>query len=97
MKRLYFDTPRSFTEYFNERTKEITDHIFNCVREGIEEKKKNILLFEVEVEGNEYMFDISLPKKEWVKALEGCLAHYEELNAEDECIDTYLLIQKLKS
>lgn len=95
MKRLYFDTAKAFTDYFNVRTRETTDHIFQTVKEGIENKKKNVQLFEIEVEGNEFFFEISLPKKEWKKALEGCLAHYEELNAEDECIDTYLLLKSL--
>jgi hypothetical protein len=95
MKKLQFTNSKEFTDYFNVRTREVTDTIFRTVKEGIEKKKKSIQLFEIEVEGTEFLLEVSLSKKEWKKALEGCLSHYEELNAGDECIDTYLLLKQL--
>jgi hypothetical protein len=41
-------------------------------------------------------FEISLPKKEWITALENCLKHYEEWEHSDDAIDTFLLLKTLK-
>ena len=71
------------------------------IREGIEDamsrKKKTALLFEIEMDGMDTAFEISLTSKEWITALENCLRHYEEWEMGDEAIDTYLLIKQLKS
>jgi hypothetical protein len=59
-------------------------------------KKKTALLFEIELDGMDTSFEISVTSKEWVTALENCLKHFEEWEMGDDAIDTYLLIKQLK-
>jgi hypothetical protein len=96
MRKLQIESLQELNEIFKQRTKEMT----NAIREGVEEAvkggKKTALLFEIEIEGMDTSFEISITTKEWVVALENCLKHYEEWEMSDEAIDTYLLIKTIK-
>jgi len=74
----------------------MTNNIQQGIKEAFDNKKKTAMLFEIQIEGLENSFEISLPIKEWIVALENCLKHYEEWEMSDEAIDTYLLIKELK-
>lgn len=96
MRKLQIEDLQELEAIFREKSVDMT----NTIREGIEEafnnKKKTAMLFEILIEGVDNSFEISLPRKEWVIALENCLKHYTEWEMSDEAIDTWQLIQKLK-
>lgn len=97
MKKLQIESLKELENIFKKKSVSMT----NNIREGIQEakinKKKTAILFEIDVQGLDANFEISLRSKEWIPALENCLKHYEEWGMGDEAIDTYLLIKELKA
>ena len=96
MKRLEIDSLDELEAMFREKSVEMTDAIKESIQEAYDGKKKTALLFEIQIEGVESAFEISITKKEWIIALENCLKHYEEWEHSDDAIDTFLLIKTLK-
>jgi hypothetical protein len=96
MKRLEIDSLDELEAMFREKSVEMTDAIKQSIQEAYDAKKKTALLFEIQIEGVESAFEISITKKEWIIALENCLKHYEEWEHSDDAIDTFLLIKSLK-
>ena len=96
MRKLQIESLEEIESIFREKTLDMTTNIRDSIQEAINKKKKTALLFEIEMDGMDTSFEISLTSKEWITALENCLKHYEEWEMGDEAIDTYLLIKELK-
>jgi hypothetical protein len=96
MKKLHIESLDELEAMFREKTVEMTDAIKESIQEAYDGNKKTALLFEIQIEGVESAFEISITKKEWIIALENCLKHYEEWKHSDDAIDTFLLIKTLK-
>lgn len=96
MRKLQIESLQELEQIFREKSVDMTNNIKEGIEEAMKNKKKTALLFEIEIEGVDSAFEISLTSKEWVTALENCLKHYEEWEMSDEAIDTYLLIKELK-
>lgn len=96
MRKLQIESLEELESIFREKTLDMTTNIRDSIQEAINKKKKTALLFEIEMDGMDTSFEISLTSKEWITALENCLKHYEEWEMGDEAIDTYLLIKELK-
>jgi len=96
MKKLLFISTEEFSEYFKGKSPELTNAIVHAIREAFMFHKKSADVFQISFEENDNVFEISLPSKEWVTALENCLRHYEEWEMGDDAIDTYLLIKEIK-
>ena len=97
MKKLQIESMQDLETIFKERSVEMTTNIRDSIQEALKKKKKTALIFEIEVEGLESSFEVSLTHKEWISALENCLKHYEEWEMGDDAIDTYLLLKELKA
>lgn len=96
MRKLQIESLQELEQIFREKSVDMTNNIKEGIEEAMKNKKKTALLFEIEIEGVDNAFEISLTSKEWVTALENCLKHYGEWEMSDEAIDTYLLIKELK-
>lgn len=96
MRKLEIESLDELEAMFREKTIEMTDNIKNSIQEAVNAKKRVAQLFEIQIEGVEGSFEISLSKKEWITALENCLRHYEEWEHSDDAIDTFLLLKTLK-
>ena len=96
MKKLKIDSLEELENIFREKSEDMTTAIRDSIQEALEKKKKTAVLFEIEIEGMENVFEISLSSKEWSIALENCLRHYQEWEMADDAIDTWQLIQKIK-
>ncbi len=96
MRKLQIESLQELEQIFREKSVDMTNNIKEGIEEAMKNKKKTALLFEIQVEGLENIFEISLTSKEWIIALENCLKHYEEWEMSDEAIDTYLLTKELK-
>lgn len=96
MRKLQIEDLQELEAIFRERSVDMTNNIQQGIKEAFDNRKKTAMLFEIQIEGLENSFEISLPIKEWIVALENCLKHYEEWEMSDEAIDTYLLIKELK-
>lgn len=96
MKQLHFDSSYAFAEFFKEKSPEVTNMIVHAIREAVQFQKKTAKLFEMTIETEDSVFEISLPRNQWIVALENCLSHYEEWGMSDDAIDTWQLIQQVK-
>jgi hypothetical protein len=96
MRKLQIDSLEELEAIFREKTISMTDTIRESIQEAFTANKKTAVLFEIEIEGTEPSFEISITVKEWIIALENCLKHYVEWEMADEQIDTYLLIKNIK-
>ena len=94
---LHFNSAEEFANLFKRKDKEVTDAIVKSVSEAIQQRKKTADLFEVSFEEAEVAYSISLPRVEWPVALQSCLDHYHALNLTDEQIDTWKLLEIVKS
>jgi len=97
MRKLQIESLEQLEGIFREKSVDMTNNIREGIEDAMSRKKKTALLFEIEMDGMDTAFEISLTSKEWITALENCLRHYEEWEMGDEAIDTYLLIKQLKS
>jgi hypothetical protein len=96
MRKLEIEDLQELEQIFREKSVDMTNNIREGIEEAMKSGKKTALLFEIEMEGIDTSFEISLTSKEWIIALENCLKHYEEWEMSDEAIDTFLLIKELK-
>jgi hypothetical protein len=96
MKRLEIESLEELEAMFKEKSVEMTTTIKESIQEAYNGKKKTALLFEIQIDGVDSAFEISVTKKEWIVALENCLRHFEEWEMSDDAIDTFLLIKTLK-
>ena len=96
MRKLEIESLEQLESIFRERSVDMTNNIREGIEEAMKNKKRTALLFEIEMDGMDTTFEISLTSKEWITALENCLKHYSEWEMGDEAIDTYLLIKELK-
>ena len=96
MRKLEIEDLQESEQIFREKSVDMTNNIREGIEEAMKSGKKTALLFEIEMEGIDTSFEISLTSKEWIIALENCLKHYEEWEMSDETIDTFLLIKELK-
>ena len=96
MRKLEIQSLEELEDLFKEKTVDMTNNIKESIEEAMLAKKKTAMLFEIQAEGLDTSFEISITTKEWLTALENCLKHYEEWHMVDDAIDTWQLIQKLK-
>lgn len=98
MKNLVFKSHKDFDLYLNskegvvEESKNIVKEIYSALKT----KKKSVKTFSIELEDEDMSFIVSIAREDWGNALQTCLKHFEDNEMSDECIDTYMVIQKLK-
>ena len=97
MKKLHFTSSEQFEVLFKKKTTEVTDAIVEGIEKAVAGRKKSADLFEITFDGIEMMYEIALPQAEWENALQSCLDYYHDLNKTDECIDTWKLLEIVKT
>ena len=97
MTNLEFNSIEEVTEFFTYQKSKVNDCIFDALNSAISNNKTSAKLFEVTVTNSEYMVDITLPKKRWSATLKELLKFYEKEGTPDQCIDTWQLINKIKT
>ena len=97
MVRLHFNTTEEFEELFKSKKRATTDAIVNGIELALANNKKTAPLFEITFQETQRAFEISLPQAEWANALESCLDHYHHLQEADDAIDTWKLLEAVKT
>lgn len=97
MVRLQFKTTDEFEQLFKNKTLAVTRGIVQGVENAMKHNKRTAPLFEIEFEGADNMFEISLPQSQWVVALESCLEHLHAKELPDEQIDCWKLLEAAKA
>tara|TARA_E500000318_G_C3560804_1_gene213304 strand:+ start:491 stop:787 length:297 start_codon:yes stop_codon:yes gene_type:complete len=96
MTCIHFNNPEELADLFRSKSRKITDAIVAGIEEAMRNNSFNADLFEITFEDSDRMFEISLPRREWVPALEASLDHYHDLELSDEQIDTWKLLEAAK-
>jgi len=96
MVKLHFENTHEFEVLFKNKSIEVTNAIYSGIEKAMQNAKKTALLFEITFEEADRAFEISLPRSQWVQALESCLNHFHELEMADEEIDCWKLLEAAK-
>jgi len=97
MVKLHFNTTDEFEGLFKRKSLSVTRSIIQGIEDAMQKNKRTAPLFEITFEQADNMFEISLPKSQWVTALESCLEHLAAEELPDEQIDCWKLLEAAKS
>ena len=97
MVKLHFNSTEEFEGLFKSKKKAVTDSIVIGIEDAMQKNKRSADLFEVTFAEVDLAYEISLPKSQWQQALEQCLDHYHSLSLADEAIDTWKLLEAVKT
>lgn len=93
MVKLHFNSPEEFETLFRSKDIRVTRAIVQSIEDAMREGARSASMFEVSFEDSEIAYNISLPQKQWVQALQTSLDFYHENNLIDEQIDTWKLLE----
>lgn len=96
MIKLNFEEPEDFASLFNSKSRKVTDAIVKGISEAMTNNRSSAKLFCISFDNHDVAYEIALPKKEWANALQSCLDFYHEVDASDECIETWKLLEVAK-
>lgn len=96
MKEYNFDNPSDFKGVFETNNREITDSIVEAINEAQKFHKDSAEMFSITFGEEEIAYEITLPRSQWIIALEKCLENYQKWDCTDEAIDTYLILKEVK-
>lgn len=96
--KLHFRDTSEFEILFKKKTLSVTRSIIKGIEEAMQKNNsKTAPLFEISFENADNMYEISLPRSQWIKALESCLEHLHARDLSDEQIDCWKLIELAKA
>ena len=96
MIKLHFENTNEFEGLFKSKKLAVTQGIVRGIEEAMKRNKKSADLFQLSFGDSDMMYELSLPRSQWVVALESCLDHYNELQLADDAIDTWKLLEAAK-
>ena len=64
MRRIQIESLQELEQIFREKSVDMTNNIREGIEEAMKNKKKTALLFEIEMDGMDNVFEISLTSKE---------------------------------
>lgn len=94
--KLHFNTTEEFEGLFKRKTLSVTRSIVSGIEKAMQANKRTAPLFEITFDQVDMMYEISLPKSQWLGALENCLEHLHAEDLADEQIDCWKLIEAVK-
>jgi protein-arginine kinase activator protein McsA len=75
----------------------IAKAIVDAILTNLETKKRHIHVFEIEVEDEESVYDLTIDRNNFIDALEKNLTHYEKEELYEECAKIIDAIKFLKN
>lgn len=97
MVKLHFKTTEEFDGLFKRKTLSVTRSIVQGIESAMQKNKRTAPLFEITFDDADTMYEISLPRSQWVQSLESCLDHLHSQNLADEEIDCWKLLEAAKA
>jgi hypothetical protein len=95
--KLHFKSTEEFEGLFTNKTLAVTRGIVQGVEKALQRNDRSAPLFDISFENAENSYEISLPKSQWVPALESCLEHLHAKELADEQIDCWKLLEAAKA
>ena len=96
MVKLHFNSPEEFETLFRSKDVRVTRAIVQSIEGAMQKGVRSAKMFEVSFENTDLAYEISLPQKQWVQALQTSLDFYHAKNLIDEQIDTWKLLELAK-
>lgn len=97
MKTVLVDSFEDFEELTATPTLEICQEIVKALTKGIDKKRKKVKVFELSIKSDPgAVYDFSIERGEWLKALTTCLDMYTQEELFEECIQIQSLIKTLE-
>jgi hypothetical protein len=99
MKVYTYNTIEEFEDAYQdiETLVEHSKTIVEVLSKAVGTDVKEVDFFQIDINDTAEVYTIKAKRSEWISALESCLSHMEKYGLVDEVIDTYSLIQKLKT
>jgi len=91
-----FKSLEDFEEAMSQQTPILSNAIYDSISQSYQKGNKTCTLFNISISSQQLEYQITLPKKQWLKALQSCLKDFEAFEQVDDAIDCYLLIKKLQ-
>lgn len=94
MQAFSFTKPEQATEFFSFPPEIAVDRLVTAIVEALKVRKEDAMLYELQFtfdEGENY--EVSLPEKEWEKALTYSLHYYAELGRTEKALDVYEFLE----
>jgi hypothetical protein len=96
--KLHFKSTEEFEGLFTKKTLAVTRSIVRGIELAMQKNgTRTAPLFEITFEGADSMYEISLPRSQWVQALESCLEHLHAKDLSNEQIDCWKLLEVAKA
>jgi hypothetical protein len=83
-----------FNETFNEENDLVCEYIIQGIDEAITGKKKEAALFSVELENDDYSYQVTLPSSGWVSTLAKIRDALHSRGKFDDAIEAYVVGKK---
>lgn len=96
MIKFKFKSLEDFEEAVSQQTPILSNAIYNSIEQSYNRGDRSCTLFNILISSQQLEYQIKLPKKQWLKALQSCLKDFEAFEEVDNAIDCYLLIKKLQ-
>ena len=94
MNQLHFKTLEEFKRYPESNKGDISNYILEGITEALAKGKNSAYIFQIFVEEDNFSYEVSLPKANWISALSLCMEYFQEEDA-DKSIETWLVLKKL--
>ena len=94
--KLHFQSTSEFETLFKNKKPSVTRSIIQGIEKAMSSNKRIAPLFEITFDEVDIMYEISLPRSQWIPALENCLEHLQEIGDADEQIDCWKLLEAAK-
>ena len=97
MKKLHFDSPQDFKSRFDgDINSSAFEDVAAAIYEAVKFQKKTAIIYEIHFEGADSFFEITLPKSQWIQAVEHCKEGFEKSNEFDKAFEAFNLIEEIK-
>ena len=95
MRSFNFTSLEEFEKAVKQAKPGLSEAIYESISESYSNGDTTCKLFKVCIEEHSAEYEISLPKKQWTKALDSCLKDFEKYEETNLAIDCYVLRKKL--
>lgn len=89
--KVNFDSFDDYTNYIKENGVDICNAIHKSIERAIKENEDEALLFEIFFAGQEFVYEITIDKPDWIDSLNRCVQVFTDNNESDKAIDAHEL------
>lgn len=88
-----FEDLEEYSNYIKNEKVAVATTIFDGIEKAIKNNHKEASIFEIYFDNEEYVYDISVEKEEWIKTLESCLDIFTENEVSNKAIEAFQLLE----